>query len=57
MEKVKFQYRNREFCCRGYYVDTAKNERKIAAYIKNQLKEDVENNQLILDLASFTGNK
>ena len=34
-----------------------KNERKIAAYIKNQLKEDVENNQLILDLASFTGNK
>ena len=27
---AEFQYRNRQFCCRGYYVDTAgKNARKI----------------------------
>ena len=38
---MKFQYRNREFWCRGYYVDTAgKNDIKIKEYIANQLKED-----------------
>ena len=38
---LKFKYRNREFWCRGYYVDTAgKNAVKIKEYIKNQLKED-----------------
>ena len=38
---MKFKYRNREFWCRGYYVDTAgKNTKKIAEYIQNQLKED-----------------
>lgn len=35
------KYRNREFWCRGYYVDTVgKNKVKIAEYIKNQLRED-----------------
>ena len=44
---AKFRYRNREFWCRGYYVDTAgKNDKKIAEYIRNQLKEDAENSQL-----------
>jgi putative transposase len=38
---LKFKYRNREFWCRGYYVDTVgKNKAKIAEYIRNQLKED-----------------
>ena len=33
---LQFKYRNREFWCRGYYVDTAgKNANKIAEYIKN----------------------
>lgn len=55
---AKFRYRNREFWCRGYYVDTAgKNDKKIAEYIKNQLKEDAENSQLTLDLDPFTGSK
>ena len=32
---------NREFWCRGYYVDTVgKNKKEIASYIANQLKED-----------------
>ena len=34
-------FRNREFWCRGYYVDTAgKNAQKIQEYIKKQLEED-----------------
>ena len=38
---MKLKYRNREFWCRGYYVDTAgKNDIKIKEYIANQLKED-----------------
>jgi len=38
---LKYKYRNREFWCRGYYVDTAgKNTEKIKEYIANQLKED-----------------
>ena len=38
---MKFKYRNREFWCRGYYVDTVgKNTKKIKDYIANQLAED-----------------
>ena len=38
---MKFAYRNREFWCKGYYVDTAgKNTKMIKEYIKNQLKQD-----------------
>lgn len=38
---MKYKYRNREFWCRGYYVDTVgKNTKRIAEYIANQLKED-----------------
>ena len=40
---MKFAYRNREFWCRGYYVDTVgKNTKMIKEYIANQLKEDKE---------------
>ena len=35
---MKFAYRNREFWCRGYYVDTVgKYEKAIKDYIQNQL--------------------
>lgn len=47
---MKFKYRNRQFWCRGYYVDTVgKNEKKIAEYISNQLKQDEMSEQLVLD--------
>ena len=46
---MKFAYRNREFWCKGYYVDTAgKNTKTIKEYIKNQLKQDRESDQLSL---------
>ena len=33
---MKFKYRNRQFCCRGYYVDTVgKNTERIKEYIAN----------------------
>ena len=55
---AKFRYRNREFWCRGYDVDTAgKNDKKIAEYIRNQLKEDAEASQMTLDIDPFTGSK
>ena len=35
---MKYKYRNREFWCRGYYVDTAgKNAKRIEAYIKKTI--------------------
>ena len=45
--ELKFKYRNREFWCRGYYVDTVgKNKAKIAEYIRHQLAEDKLGEQL-----------
>ena len=45
--ELKYKYRNREFWCKGYYVDTVgKNERRIAEYIKKQLDEDKLGEQL-----------
>lgn len=39
--ELKYKYRNREFWCKGYYVDTVgKNSNRIAEYIKYQLEED-----------------
>ena len=47
---MKFKYRNREFWCRGFYVDTVgKNAKKIKEYIQNQLKEDELNGQMSID--------
>ena len=46
---MKFAYRNREFWCKGYYVDTvAKNTKAIKEYIADQLKQDKESDQLSL---------
>lgn len=45
--ELKYKYRNREFWCKGYYVDTVgKNESRIAEYIKHQLDEDKLGEQL-----------
>lgn len=44
---MKFAYRNREFWCKGYYVDTVgKNTAAIKQYIAEQLKADKESDQL-----------
>jgi len=46
---LQFKDRNREFWCRGYYVDTAgKDAKKVAAYIQNQLKEDQAGEQMTM---------
>ena len=54
---LKYKYRNREFWCRGYYVDTVgKNENRIAEYIRNQLKEDQLGEQMSMPgFNPFTG--
>ena len=55
---LKYKYGNRHFWCRGYYVDTVgKNKKAIAEYIRNQLKEDYEADQmsLIEYVDPFTG--
>ena len=57
---LKFKYRNREFWCRGYYVDTVgKNTAKIQDYIKHQLEEDKMGEQLSIPYpgSPFTGRK
>ena len=57
---MKFAYRNREFWCRGYYVDTAgKNTKAIQQYIANQLERDKKDDQLSLfdPRDPFTGSK
>ena len=46
---MKYAYRNREFWCRGYYVDTVgKNTKATTQYIKNQLENDRMTDQLAL---------
>ena len=55
---LKYKYGNRHFWCRGYYVDTVgKNAKKIQEYIQNQLKNDLEYDQLTLNeyIDPFTG--
>ena len=59
---LKFAYRNREFWCKGYYVDTVgKNTKAIAESIKHQLDEDRMGEQMtMLGKANdnpFTGNQ
>lgn len=45
---LKYKYGNRHFWCRGYYVETVgRNKTAIANYIKNQLQEDIANDQHI----------
>ena len=55
---LKYRYGNRKFWCRGYYVDTAgRNKKAIEEYIRNQLKEDKEYEQLTMSevVDPFTG--
>lgn len=56
---MKYKYRNRQFWCRGYYVDTTgKDTKRIKEYIENQLREDMMSEQLTLDVVDpFTGNQ
>jgi putative transposase len=55
---LKYKYGNRHFWCRGFYVDTVgRNRKAIEQYIKNQLKEDHEEDQLSIKefVDPFTG--
>lgn len=55
---LKYKYGNRHFWCRGYYVDTVgKYETAIKEYIRNQLEEDIMNDQISLKeyIDPFTG--
>ena len=58
--ELKYKYRNREFWCRGYYVDTAGHNKKIIAeYIRNQLEEDYAADQIRIKeyVDPFTGDR
>lgn len=47
--ELKYKYRNREFWCRGYCVDTAgKNAKKIEEYIRRRLEEGKAGEQLTM---------
>ena len=55
---MKYKYGNRHFWCRGYYVDTVgRNKKQIQEYIRNQLQEDISNDQLTMKeyIDPFTG--
>ena len=55
---LKYKYGQRSFWCRGYYVDTVgKNKKVIQEYIRNQLQEDYNYEQLTLKeyIDPFTG--
>ena len=46
---LKYKYGNRQFWCKGYYVDTVgRNKKAIAEYIRNQLQEDKISDQLTI---------
>lgn len=55
---LKYKYGNRKFWCRGFYVDTVGRNRKvIQEYIKNQLQEDILEDQMTMKefIDPFTG--
>ena len=57
---LKYKYGNRHFWCRGYYVDTVgRNKKAIEEYIRNQLQEDIAEDQISLKeyMDPFTGSK
>jgi putative transposase len=57
---LKYRYGNRNFWCRGYYVDTVgKNAKIIQEYIRNQLEEDFAADQVSIKEYTdpFTGNR
>ncbi len=55
---LKYKYGNRHFWCRGYYVDTVgRNKKVISEYIRNQLRQDQEEDQMSIKeyVDPFTG--
>ena len=57
---LKYKYGSRHFWCRGYYVDTVgRNKTAIQEYIKNQMQEDLEMDQMTMKEYTnpFTGSK
>lgn len=55
---LKYKYGSRHFWCRGYYVDTVgRNKKAIQEYIRNQLQEDIAEDQISLKeyIDPFTG--
>ena len=55
---LKYKYGNRQFWCKGYYVDTVgRNKKVIEEYIKNQIQEDLAYEQMSLKeyIYPFTG--
>lgn len=55
---LKYRYGNRKFWCRGFYVDTVgRNKKTIQEYIKNQLQEDILEDQMTMKefIDPFTG--
>ena len=57
---LKYQYGNRYFWARGYFVDTVgRNKKAIKAYIQNQLEEDKISDQISIKefIDPFTGSK
>ncbi len=55
---LKYKYGNRHFWCRGFYVDTVgRNKKVIEQYIRNQLQQDYEDEQLSIKeyVDPFTG--
>ena len=57
---LKYKYGNRHFWCRGYYVDTVgRNKKAIEEYIRNQLQQDIAEDQITMKeyIDPFTGGK
>ena len=57
---LKYRYGNRQFWCRGYYVTTVgRNKKAVEEYIRNQLQEDKEYEQLTMKelIDPFTGER
>ena len=55
---LKYKYGNRQFWCRGYFVDTVgRNKEAIEKYIREQLQDDIVADQLCLKelIDPFTG--
>ena len=57
---LKYRYGNQQFWCRGYYVTTVgRNKKVVEEYIRNQLQEDKEYEQLTMKelIDPFTGER
>lgn len=55
---LRYKYNNRQFWCKGYYVDTiGRNQKAITEYVKKQIQEDLLVEQLTLRelIDPFTG--